>query len=154
MFDETGLRMMALAGTGYCCSQIMVVLALEGMGRENPDLVRAAAGLCHGVGGCEGPCGILVGGSAVLGLHAGKGTDDEEPDERLPLLLAEFADWFRERATAQYGGISCGAILGDECGKPDPSRCGPLLSEAYGQILDLLTAQDIDPTQGRGDGLA
>jgi len=41
MIDQTSLRMMQLAGQGYCCSQILILLALEGMGRENPDLVRA-----------------------------------------------------------------------------------------------------------------
>ena len=151
MFDDTGLQMMELAGRGYCCAQIMVLLALGEMGRENPDLVRAAGGLCNGLGDCSGPCGVLTGAALALGLHAGKGADAEEADERLPLMLEELRDWFAA-ATAQYGGISCGSILGRECGQPDQIRCGTLLSDATARVREILADNGFDPAQGRGDG--
>ncbi|MBG0789885.1 MAG: C_GCAxxG_C_C family protein [Desulfovibrionaceae bacterium] len=150
MLDDTGLRMMELAGKGYCCSQIMVLLALDEMGRENPDMARAAAGLCIGLGDCSGPCGVYTGAALVLGLHAGKGTDMEQTDDKLPLMLEELRDWF-VAATEQYGGTTCGAILDGECGQPDKARCGGLVADASAQVREILVANGFDPAQGRGD---
>jgi len=151
MFDESELRMMELAGKGYCCGQTMVLLALDEMGRENPDLVRAAAGLCNGLGDCSGPCGVYTGASLVLGLYAGKGRDMEESDDKLPLMLEELRDWFVS-ATEQYGGTSCTAILDGECGQPDQARCGGLLSDAFAQVREILAKNGFDPSMGREEG--
>jgi hypothetical protein len=145
--SDTLMRVLPLAGRGYCCSQILGLLALEAQGRDNPDLVRALGGLCHGQGG--GTCGILTGGACVLALYLGKGADQEEPVERADLVQAEFLDWFRGRVEGQYGGITCAAILGEEGGKPDVSRCGDLLAGAWDCILGLLTAQGLDPSLPR-----
>jgi len=149
MFDDLDLNLMRLSGAGYCCSQIMLLLGLEEMGRSNPDLVRSMAGLCHGMGDCAGPCGVLTGGVCLLALHAGKGLDQEEADERLPLLLAELRDWFEQTAQSEFGGISCNAIIGGECGQPDPQRCGSLLSRTYARIREILAENGFEPGQGR-----
>lgn len=148
MIDGYTLPIMQLAGQGYCCSQILIILALEGMGRENPDLIRAMSGLCHGMGDCEGPCGVLSGGVCLIGLYTGKGTTDDVPDDRLPLMLENFRDWFTE-AVAGYGGSTCGAITGGDCHTPDPARCGTLLSQAYARLMDILAENSIDPLAGK-----
>lgn len=150
--NDTLLSILPLAGRGYCCSQILGLLALEAQGRENPDLVRALGGLCLGLGGCEGTCGILTGGCCVLALYTGKGADAEQPVDRADLARSEFVDWFTQRVTQAYGGVSCGAILGAgaECGKPDPQRCGGLLAEAWDRILVLLDGLGLDPAVPRG----
>jgi hypothetical protein len=148
MFDDTGLQILELAGRGYCCSQIMVSLALGEMGRGDPDLVRAAAGLCNGMGDCSGLCGVFSGAALVLGLHAGRGTDAEEADDRLALMLEELRDWFLS-ATEQYGGTSCRSILSGECGQPDQARCGGLLADASARVREILADNGFDPAQGR-----
>jgi len=149
MIDDNGLRMMRLAQAGYCCSQILAILALEDMNRENPDLVRAMVGLCKGLGQCAGPCGVLSGGAAVIGLHLGKGLDTDANHDRLGLVLSEYEDWFAEHAGAQFGGITCADILGDCESQPSPERCGKLIYEAYERLLDLFAENDIDPTLGK-----
>lgn len=148
MFDGTELKVLELAGKGYCCTQIMVLLALEEMGRDNPDLVRSAAGLCNGLGDCSGPCGVMTGGLLLLGLYGGKGADMEEAEESLPLMLEGFRDWFVD-TTEQYGGITCGEILDGNCGQPDAVRCGGLLTEAHAMVRTLLDQNGLDPAQGR-----
>ena len=148
MLDDTGFRMLELAGKGYCCSQILVLLALGEMDRENPDLVRAAAGLCNGLGDCSGPCGVLTGAMLVLGLHGGKGADDEEAGDILPLMVEEMRDWFAT-ATAQYGGTACRDILDGSCGRPDAARCGGLLTDAHARLREILAQNGLDPAQGR-----
>jgi C_GCAxxG_C_C family probable redox protein len=145
--NPTLLEILPLAHKGYCCSQILVLLALSALGRENPDLVRAAMGLCHGLGGTGGTCGILTGGCLVLGLYTGKGRDEEQVFEQADALVSDFVDWFTERVKDDYGATTCAAILND--GKPDPSRCGGLMADSWNQILELLTAYGLDPSEGR-----
>jgi hypothetical protein len=148
MLDDTGFKMLELAGKRYCCSQILVLLALGEMDRENPDLVRAAAGLCNGLGDCSGPCGVLTGAMLVLGLHGGKGADHEEATDTLPLMLEEMRDWFAA-ATAGYGGTTCRDILGGGCGQPDAARCGGLLTDTHARLREILAQNGLDPEQGR-----
>ena len=102
-------RIMELSRQGLYCAQIMVQLALDAEGRENPELVQAVRGLCGGFAWSGGPCGVLSGGVC-----------------------------FRER-TAQYGGEDCDCILeGDRRNmfKTCPgivmdsyAKCAELLSE-------------------------
>lgn len=148
MLDDSGLKMMELAGKGYCCSQIMVLLALDEMGSENPDLVRGSAGLCNGLGDCSGPCGVLTGALLVLGIYGGKGTDMEETEDVLPLMFEELREGF-STATHQYNGTACVDILDGNCGQPDPTRCGDLLSQTYALVREILVNNGFDPAQGR-----
>lgn len=148
MMDDAGLAIMELAGKGYCCTQIMLLLALGEMGRENPDLVRAASGLCDGMGDCSGPCGVLSGAAMVLGLYAGKGTDIEEAAEVLPLMQEELRDWF-SAASDRFGGTACRDILDGRCGQPDPSRCGGLMNQASARVREILVNNGFDLAEGR-----
>ncbi|HEU6438148.1 MAG TPA: C-GCAxxG-C-C family protein [Nitratidesulfovibrio sp.] len=149
MSDDAFGRVLGLGASGYCCTQIMVQLLLDVQGREAPDAMRAAGGLCRGFGLAEGACGILLGGCMAMGLCAAKGHGGEEPHEALEAMTTEFAEWFRER-TAASGGISCGAILGDSAGgRPDFGKCHGLLLEAYGKMFEVLAAYGVDPTLPR-----
>ncbi|QJB57421.1 DVU_1555 family C-GCAxxG-C-C protein [Pseudodesulfovibrio sp. zrk46] len=150
MLDDSGLKMIELAGMGYCCSQIMVLMTLDEIGRENPDLVRSAAGLCNGLGDCSGTCGVYTGAALSLGMYSGKGAEMEEADERLALMLESLRDWFTE-ATSHFGGTRCGDILDGLCGQPDPARCGGLISSAYAQIRQILVDNGFDPSEGRNE---
>lgn len=145
--DETLIRLMALGGKGYTCSQIMIIMALEARGEENPSLVRAMAGLSYGCGNNCGTCGALTGGVCVLGLYAGKGMDAETASEMLLPMTQELSDWFLER-TAEHGGINCETIVGAE--GPDASRqiCGALVAETFEKALEILMQNGFDPSEG------
>ncbi len=134
-------------GRGYCCSQIILRMGLDAQGEENPGLVRAMGGLCHGVGARGGSCGALTGGACLLGLYAGKGTDEEREDDVFALMLSELSDWFDEFVGAVHGGTDCASIVGD--GAPDMQVCGNIVGETYGKVLEILTSHGIDPTQSR-----
>jgi len=149
--DDLTIRIMQLSGRGYCCSQILALLALDAQGRQNPDLVRALSGLCLGVGNSGGNCGVLSGAACLLALYAGKGADEEKADEKLPLLYAELTDWFARTVGETYGGINCSDILGEEERQPQPGRCGPILLSTYRQVLEILTENGFDPASGRSE---
>ena len=142
--DDTMLRMMRLAQKGYTCSQILILLALEARGEQNPALVRAAAGLAYGCGTGKGSCGVLTGGSCVIALFAGKGSDEEQESEKFMMMLQDLSDWFSERVGGQYGGIECQAIVGEEGPASARQRCGGILAETYAKVVEILIANGFD----------
>lgn len=145
------LELLPLVRQGYCCSQLLILLMLQLRDQENPGLLRAMQGLCHGIGQSDGPCGLLTGGACALGLIAGKGADNETAHPMLTPLLNDYATWFYERVIP-YGGISCGYIAaglgaaagGGAEGAPDPVACGDLLAECWEKILELVQSYDVD----------
>jgi hypothetical protein len=139
--------MMELSYNGYQCSQILLIHALETQGKENPDLVRAMGGLAHGYGSDEGVCGTLTGAACLLGLYAGKGTDDEYEDESLKYLLKDLGEWFARTYGGRYGGISCEAIMGDR--SEIRQRCGAVVAETWAKVTELLTAAGYDIARGK-----
>ena len=92
--DDIQFRMLELSQKGYYCSQILIALFLEAQGKQDPDLVRAMAGLALGAGSSSGTCGALEGGACAIALYVGKGQDSEEQTEQLWLMLAELWEWF------------------------------------------------------------
>ena len=149
---------------GYCCSQLLVHVLLQSQGQcqdMRPDmlpLMRAMHGLCFGMGGSEGPCGLLTGGAALLGAVAGRGGPEENPHPSLAPLVHDYQQWFAGRVQ-DFGGIFCHSIvqgLSREVGvhpppageSPPPQVCGILLAECFEKILDLLEAYDIAPELG------
>ena len=147
------MELLPLVRQGYCCSQLLVLLMSQAMDRECPDAVRAAQGLCHGIGRSDGPCGLLTGGAAALALAAGKGAEHESAHPMLTPLLYDYAAWFEERA-AGFGGIRCGQVaagLGASSGAsgetPNPVACGDLLAECWEKMLELIQSYELDLTR-------
>lgn len=146
--DDLSLRILRLNGAGYCCSQIMLILVLEAQSKTNADLVRAMGGLCFGVGLSGEVCGAFSGGACILSLYAGKGSSEETPDHRYPLMIDELMSWSRKRAEELYGGIRCDDIL---TRYPDRRICGQIVTETYGVVMEILVAHGFDLSRGRDD---
>lgn len=139
MSDDT-FRIMELEMRGYGCSQILAVMALEAQGRENPELVRAMSGLLLGMG-CGKICGALTGGCCVLGMYAGKSSEDTNADPRLQSMLERFVEWFEVEFKGRFGSINCSDIVQD-----DPhqrmTRCPLIVSETLEKLREILAAND------------
>ena len=145
--DDVRFEMLSLAQKGYYCSQIILRLGLEAQGKQDPDLIRAAAGLARGCGDDAGTCGALTGAACLLALHGGKGQDSEtEMDEFWP-MLADLWEWFQTEVGAVHGGVACGQILSD--GTSPRERCGPIIAEAYAKAVEILVDHGFDPTEPR-----
>jgi C_GCAxxG_C_C family probable redox protein len=144
--DET-FRLITLAGQGFYCSQILLLMGLEAQGKSNPDLVRAVAGLAGGLGFTGDTCGALTGGACLLGLYAGKGLPEEPEDEKLNLMISELVDWFTEEFGKRHGGIRCETILGDDP-RSRSTKCPSLTIGTYEKVKALLLEYGFDPTGG------
>jgi hypothetical protein len=141
--NEYDLDILKLKNKGYCCSQIVMHLALNVHGTSNPGLIRALSGICRGFLSARGACGALTGAACIIGSYAGKGKDDEEAHEQLPQMLSELGRWFEEYAVPRFGGINCADIVSDF--KPDMAICGGLIAECFGRAMTILMDNGFDP---------
>jgi C_GCAxxG_C_C family probable redox protein len=144
--DDITFRMLQLKQQGYCCSQVMLLIALETQGRTNVDLVRAMAGLCFGTAMSGEVCGALTGGACLISLYTAKGGDADEEDPRHLLMMTELTEWFRETISAEFEGIRCDDILARH---PDKSACGAVVASTYNKVMEILTNNGIDPCMGK-----
>ncbi|HUJ70195.1 MAG TPA: C-GCAxxG-C-C family protein [Syntrophorhabdales bacterium] len=144
--DDLPFRMLQLKSDGFCCSQIVLILGLETQGRggNSSELVRAAGGLCFGLATGEEVCGALSGGVCLLSLYAGKGTKDEQTDERFLPMAKELNQWFREAHGA--GSVRCNDILAAHQGK---GACGAIVAETFAKVLEILAVHGLDSSKGR-----
>ena len=141
-------RMIELAMQGFYCSQVLLFMGLDAQGKSNPDLIRAMSGLAGGLGFTGDTCGALTGGACLLGLYAGRGTPEEQEDEKLNLMISELVDWFSEEYGKLYGGIRCEIILGDDPGNRT-SRCPNIVLGSYEKVKTLLSEYGFDLSGGK-----
>lgn len=153
------LDILPLVREGYCCSQILILMALRARGEEKPGLVRALWGLCEGMAQSGQGCALLSGGVCLLSYLAGRGGADDEAHPMAVPLINEYVAWFTSRISP-CGGTDCprvAAWLGKNAGRdvseehfvPDMELCGELLAECWEKLLELLAAYDIDISSAR-----
>ena len=133
-------RMLELSQQGYYCAQILMILAQESEGKEDPDLIRTVGGLNGGLGNSGEVCGCLTGGVCFLSYFLGKGEADELEHPETDLILQEFIGWFREY-TAEYGGTDCRQILEND-NRNKIQRCPILLEAVLQKCMELLEEHD------------
>lgn len=144
--NDTALRIYKLASAGFCCTQIMLKLALEDEEKENADLIRAVNGLCGGIGFTKKTCGVLTGGLGIIGLYAGKGELREVYKENYQAMMNEYISWFEE----EYESTECGDIIGiqsisDDAGNISyPVKCGEILQKSYEKVQEILYKHDYE----------
>ena len=142
--DSLDMRILELSASGFCCTQILASIAMDLTGRENPDLLRALNGFCGGIGRTGGLCGAFSGGVAFLGLHCGKGSEQEERDQELYPMVQELKGWFEDR----WRSLNCSDLVGQ--GRDERMAfCPGLMAETVGKCLSLLESRGIDPEHGR-----
>jgi len=143
--NDLSIQLLVLGARGYSCAQILMSLALESRGESNPALVRSMAGLAYGCGSGKAACGALTGGSCVLALYAGKGSDEETASEKLLPMMQDLSDWFEQKVGSAHGGITCDAITGDAGPEASRQACGTLVAETFEKVMEILTTNGFDP---------
>jgi C_GCAxxG_C_C family probable redox protein len=143
--DDLQIRMLQLASQGFYCAQIILQLALEARGEENPALVRAMAGPAYGCGDGRATCGALSGGCCLLALYAAKGSATEKESDRLLLMLGALTDWFHQEMERRYGGTTCEIITGEKGPAAARQRCGEIVAQTFAKAMEILLANDFDP---------
>lgn len=130
-------RIIELSAKGYECSQIMMLIAMEMEGMENPDLIRAMSGLNGGMGRAGKTCGCMSGGVCVLGLFTGKGEDEEIEAPEARAYMQEYVKWFESHVKERHGGYECDQIIHGNYGMC-VAVCMPLLTDCMEKIMEML----------------
>lgn len=130
-------RLLNLGMQGFQCSQILMIMALEMDGMENPDLIRAMNGLTGGMGYCQKECGALTGGCCVLGYFAGRGSQDEMEDNHFLQMLQDYVNWFQSSFGTTEGKTDCRSILGEDFSRV-MTTCVPILEACQEKLTELL----------------
>lgn len=113
---------------GYCCSQIVIDWGLGRMGKENPDMVQAMAGLCFGMNQGKN-CGIVTAAMCLLHLADPNAADMEN--------CRDFFEWFEDA----FGSIECDDLLeGNPLNKAE--KCPMMIEAAMTKLTELLEWDD------------
>ena len=118
----------------HCAESVMkAVLALNGSGGEAP-AIRAASGLCGGIGRCKQDlCGALSGGVLALGMLYGRDEGDGDI-EKLCALSREFRDGFINK----FGSTNCGELISIIEKNPKLENCRALSAETAALLHSIL----------------
>ncbi|MHC6180075.1 DVU_1555 family C-GCAxxG-C-C protein [Clostridium sp. JNZ X4-2] len=140
MDNDTAFKVYKLASSGFCCTQIMVKMALQEEENDNEDLVRAFRGMCNGINFMEKTCGVLTGGIGIIGLYAGKGNEEEDCKEDFTEMMDEYTNWFQREFKStdcrDLAGIQNIKDVGKKVGYP--VKCGEILQKSYMKIQYIL----------------
>ena len=114
---------------GYCCSESLMNMYLEDIGRPEEgrrDLVKAMGAYCGGLH--EGlACGALCAATAAL-WHA-----EEDKNKAKEELGPELMAWFKER----FGAWNCADLLeGDDSRRQ--TLCPIIIEDTYTRLCDML----------------
>ena len=149
IMDEKYFHLLKLSNDEYSCSQLLLQMALDDMGRENPELIRAAGGLVAGLGHCGRICGALTSGACLISYFAGKGTPDEVEDSRVNEMIAKLVYWFEETFGKKYGGTDCNDLLDGDYESNHLRRCPEILLMTNRKVQEILTEYSYDIFTGR-----
>lgn len=137
--DDLDKRIMELAGLGYHCSQIMIILGQDLTETDNKELVKAMTGLGGGMFRGKN-CGTLTGGVALLSTYVGKSEDVEAQDDLTEIMVTELVDWFE----GEFGTVECKQLVSDK--KEDRMAvCPNLIKKTFLKCIGILNEHDIDP---------
>ncbi len=130
---------------GYYCSQILILMGLDLLGKSNPDLVGAVHGLAGGLGFTGQLCGGLTGGACLLGLYAGKREPSDEEDPRFDFMIEDLVKWFKSEIGEKYGGCTCDDIIGKQPGN-QATRCPVIVVGTFQKVKELLVENGFELT--------
>ena len=101
------LDILPLLREKYCCSQILILMALHARGEENSGLIRALWGLCEGMAQGGQSCGLLSCGPERPERRSS--SHGAASDQRV-CHLVRFADCSLRRHVLSPGGRMAGNI--------------------------------------------
>ena len=92
---------------GYHCSQMIMILTLETIGEENPQLVKAMGGLGGGIGYCGDTCGCVWQEEPVPSdIFLGNLAPEEKEDAQMKPAVQELYQWFHKKTEEEFGAFT------------------------------------------------
>jgi C_GCAxxG_C_C family probable redox protein len=110
--EEMGEKAARLMIKRFHCSQAVLAVGQEKLGRPDDEVIRAMGAFGGGLGGNGEVCGAVVGALAVIGLKFSRGREEEKEDPKMWDYAHELLERFREEIVKKHGNITCAAIAG------------------------------------------
>ena len=79
----------------------------------------------------------MTGGACLISYFTGKGSDFEVESQYHKPALAEFTRWFQDEMTAEYGGIDCEDIIGNNAAKR-VEYCPQIIASTFEKCMEIL----------------
>jgi hypothetical protein len=137
--EELLKRVKASSEKGNLCSQIVVDIGLDHLGRQKPEIVKAAGGLAGAQGFVEVTCGALTAAGMLIATAA---IDHMERDQ-MYMLIQELEERFNQEIASSYPGNQCGDFLDADPHKLPTEVCPPIIAGATKIALELLEENGI-----------
>ena len=120
----------------FCCSQIIISLALDLKGSENEEvrqeILKAMSGLCRGMESGK-DCGALTGAACAVGLICGRGGVDEAPHDKFNKMIKGLVEWFED----EYEYVECSALTGGNVQK-QREICPGIIETTFENLLRIM----------------
>lgn len=136
-------RIIELSSMGYHCSQMVMIMTMEAIGEENPQLVKALGGLGGGIGYCGDTCGCLTGGACAIGLFLGNLAPQEKEDIQMKPAVQELYQWFHKKTEEDFGAFYCRDITSNLDWGVIMEQCPALIADTYTKVIEILTKRGI-----------
>ncbi len=135
-FDRDSLRsdLMSNFESGYNCAETIVAGFLSQLGAD-AGIMRLATPFGGGLGGRRDLCGLITGGSIIIGLLFGR-DDPRDIDEKTVAykLVGQYYRWFKTKKQILCSEIVPGRFTGHT------RVCVDLLDGAHGELVDIIMA--------------
>ncbi|MDO4617509.1 MAG: C-GCAxxG-C-C family protein [Lachnospiraceae bacterium] len=127
----------------YHCSQMIMIMMLETIGEEQPQIVQTMGGLGGGIGYSGDSCGCLTGGACAISYFLGKRDPEDMEDPQLKPAVQELVQWFREETEPEYGHSDCRYITDNLNWNVIMNTCPELIAKTYMKVMEILTERGI-----------
>ena len=118
-------RIIELSSMGYHCSQMVMIMTLEAIGEENPQLVKALGGAC------------------AIGLFLGNLAPQEKEDIQMKPAVQELYQWFHKKTEEEFGAFYCKDITSNLDWGVIMEQCPALIADTYTKVIEILTERRI-----------
>ena len=105
--EEMGEKAARLMIKRFHCSQAVLAVGQEKLGRPDDEVIRAMGAFGGGLGGNGEVCGAVAGALAVVGLKFSRGREEEKEDPKMWDYAHELLKRFREEIVKKHGNITC-----------------------------------------------
>ena len=139
IIDRDNLREEVLSAfsRGFNCAESIVVPFSSAFGRDGAEMMKLATPFGAGIGGRRDLCGILTGGTMIIGLLHGRiDPADAEQKAIAYKMAARYYRWFKEKQKVRCSEIVRGKFTGHT------DACVELMGEAQAKLLELVGGED------------
>jgi len=121
-------RIFSLAAQGLCCSEILMQMTLEDLGRgaeADKDLIKAMGAFCEGLH-VGSACGTFCAANSLCYIAS-------ENKAAAGGAALDFAAWFKER----FGAYNCADLLDGDVSRK-MTLCPQIIAESYAKLGEIL----------------